>query len=127
MIRRKTSIAFNGMVNMAEFFEKPILYSPYFYPSRHWELDADGQPTNRIIEKRRSADFVTPVPKSKKRKTSGPQQVGFTFGGGFIESGDGQAGEVQLYNPTDFIHGVRQQVDQWRQLPNPEDWTVTHQ
>ena len=26
------------------FFENPILNSPYAYPARHWELDADGQP-----------------------------------------------------------------------------------
>jgi len=30
-----------------QFFDEPILNSPYVYPSRHWELDADGQPTNR--------------------------------------------------------------------------------
>ncbi|OGV53277.1 MAG: hypothetical protein A2X45_16975 [Lentisphaerae bacterium GWF2_50_93] len=35
------------------FFEKPILNSPYDYPSRHWELDKDGQPTQKIIEYRR--------------------------------------------------------------------------
>ena len=29
-----------------QFFEEPILYSPYLYPSRHWELDPDGQLTN---------------------------------------------------------------------------------
>jgi type III restriction enzyme len=37
------------------FFEKPILNSPYEYPVRHWELDPQGQPTQKIIEKRRSA------------------------------------------------------------------------
>jgi len=26
------------------FFEHPILNSPYEYPARHWELDANGQP-----------------------------------------------------------------------------------
>ena len=35
------------------FFERPILNSPYEYPSRHWELDASGQPTDRILERRR--------------------------------------------------------------------------
>jgi hypothetical protein len=39
------------------FFEKPILNSPYEYPSRHWELDAEGQPTQQIISKRRRAEF----------------------------------------------------------------------
>ncbi len=31
-----------------QFFERPILNSPYAYPSRHWELDDDGQPTGEI-------------------------------------------------------------------------------
>jgi len=35
------------------FFEQPILNSPYGLPQRHWELDSDGQPTQRIIDERR--------------------------------------------------------------------------
>ena len=37
------------------FFEQPILNSPYEYPKQYWELDAEGQPTQRIIESRRRA------------------------------------------------------------------------
>ena len=33
-----------------EFFNKPILNSPYEYPRRHWELDENGQPTQKIKE-----------------------------------------------------------------------------
>ena len=54
------------MVN--QFFEAPILNSPYEYPFRHWELDDDGQPTHRIIESRRGAEFVTPIPKPRRRR-----------------------------------------------------------
>ena len=50
------------------FFEKPILNSPYGYPGRYWELDETGQPTQQIVEKRRPAEFITPIPKPKKRK-----------------------------------------------------------
>lgn len=39
----------------SDFFEKPILNSPYAYPARHWELDDEGQPTQQIIEHRRRA------------------------------------------------------------------------
>ena len=39
------------------FFDQPILNSPYEYPSRHWELDDDGQPTGKIVDKRRRAEF----------------------------------------------------------------------
>lgn len=49
------------------FFEHPILNSPYAYPARHWEVDADGQPTNALIESRRRSELITPVPKAKKR------------------------------------------------------------
>lgn len=45
------------------FFASPILNSPYEYPSRHWELDAHGQPTGNLVESRRKADFITPIPK----------------------------------------------------------------
>lgn len=51
------------------FFEHPILNSPYEYPSQHWELK-DGQPTEKIIENRRPAEFITPIPKPRKRKKS---------------------------------------------------------
>ena len=37
----------------AEFFAQPILNSPYACPSRHWEMDATGQPTGAIVESRR--------------------------------------------------------------------------
>jgi hypothetical protein len=50
------------------FFDHPILNSPYEYPVRHWELDASGQPTQQIVERRRRAEFITPIPKPKKRK-----------------------------------------------------------
>jgi len=62
------------MASSNPFFEHPILYSPYEYPTRHWELDDDGQPTQRIIEQRRRAEFITPIPKPRKRKGSADQQ-----------------------------------------------------
>ena len=48
------------------FFERPILNSPYGYPVRHWELDEHAQPTQQIVEKRRPAQFITPIPKPRK-------------------------------------------------------------
>ena len=49
-------------------FEQPILNSPYECPSRHWELDEHGQPTQRIVDERRRAELITPIPKPKKQK-----------------------------------------------------------
>lgn len=41
------------------FFDHPILNPPYDYPSRHWEFDEHGQPTQQIIESRHRAEFIT--------------------------------------------------------------------
>jgi type III restriction enzyme len=60
------------------FFGHPILNSPYGRPVRHWELDEQGQPTQKILEIRRRADFITPIPKPKKRK-KGSEQEAFVF------------------------------------------------
>ncbi|MCY4264772.1 MAG: DEAD/DEAH box helicase family protein [Gammaproteobacteria bacterium] len=102
-----------------QFFEQPILNSPYEYPSRHWELDASGQPTQQIIESRRPADFITPIPKPRKRKGSVDQsQLLF-------DEGKGLSTDKQQYDHTAIINGVRQLVDKWRALPNSKDWRVT--
>ncbi|ABC21047.1 BPTD_3080 family restriction endonuclease [Rhodospirillum rubrum] len=104
------------------FFDRPILNSPYEYPSQHWELDAEGQPTNKIIGSRRRSDLITPVPKPKKRKKpkTPKEQSGFVF-----DSGDGLSTAEQEYNPTPIINEIRQHVGSWRSLPNPSDWLVT--
>ena len=101
------------------FFEKPVLNSPYEYPRQHWELDDQGQPTQRIIERRRRAEFITPIPKPRKRKRSARQQE-LVF-----DEGKGLSTEDQAYDPTSNINQLRRQVDQWRLLPNPNDWRVT--
>jgi type III restriction enzyme len=101
------------------FFEKPILNSPYAYPSRHWELDEEGQPTQQILEHRREAKFITPIPKPRKRKgTVNQQQIVFN-------EGIGLSTEDQQYDPTPIINELRHYVDQWRRLPNPNNWQVT--
>ena len=56
-----------------KFFEKPIINSPYEYPSQHWELDKSGVPTHEIKPIRRPADFVTPIPRPRQ-ETGGSQQ-----------------------------------------------------
>lgn len=103
----------------ASFFEKPILNSPYEYPDRHWELDAEGQPTNRILPSRRRSDLVTPVPKPKKQ-TKASKQASFILGGQ-----DGLSTAEQEYNPTPIINELRGYVDSWRNLPNSDQWLVT--
>ena len=58
---------------MTKFFEHPILNFPYGYPARHWELNEQGQPTQQILERRRSAEFISPIPKPRKRKGASEQ------------------------------------------------------
>jgi type III restriction enzyme len=101
------------------FFDHPILNAPYDSPSRHWELDESGQPTQQIIETRRRAQFITPIPKPKKRKSS-PKQEGFVF-----DDGAGLSTKAQQYDPTSIINEVRGHVESWRALPNPNQWQVT--
>ncbi len=101
------------------FFEQPILNSPYAYPARHWELDEDGQPTDRILPSRRRSELITPVPQPKKRRQKrGQKEMVF-------DEGKGLSTETQQYDPTPIINDIRSHVDGWRGLPNPSDWQVS--
>ena len=99
-----------------DFFRQPILNSPYDYPSRHWELDSAGQPTQNIAPSRRRADFISPIPKPKKRK-AGQAELG-------LEDDQGLSGARQQYDLTSIINQVRGAVDAWRKLPEGS-WAVT--
>ena len=101
------------------FFDHPILNSPYDRPSRHWELDDTGQPTQRIEESRRRSQFLTPIPKPKKRKAAAKQE-GFVF-----DDDKGLSTKEQQYATAWIINEVRGHVDSWRSLPNPNQWQVT--
>jgi type III restriction enzyme len=101
------------------FFDHPILNSPYECPQQHWELDKDGQPTQRKIPKRRAAEFITPVPKSKKRKGTANQDEMI------FNEGKGISTKEQQYDPNPIINEVRGYLENWRTLTNPRDWGVT--
>ncbi len=102
------------------FFDQPIINSPYDYPSRHWELDAEGQPTQRIIETRRGAEFITPIPKPRQRGRARASQRKFV-----MDEGAGMSTEDQQYDVTAAVNEIRRLVDQWRKIPSPSDWGVT--
>jgi type III restriction enzyme len=101
------------------FFEHPILKSPYEYPPRHWEMDPTGQPTEQVIDTRRIAQFITPIPKPRKRKETLVQED-FEF-----DDETGISTNKQRYEPIPIINEVRREVDEWRRLPSPNDWLVT--
>jgi type III restriction enzyme len=99
-----------------DFFRRPILNSPYDYPAQHWELDSTGQPTQNVAASRRRADFITPIPKPKKRKASQGEL--------HLEDEKGLSTAKQQYDLTSIINQVRGAVDAWRKLPEGS-WAVT--
>ena len=104
-----------------DFFERPILNSPYDFPSQHWELDEAGQPTQCINNTRRPSSLITPVPKAKRRKSNSTNdQLDI-----ILDAGDGLSTADQEYNISSHINEIRSYVDEWRRLPNERDWQVT--
>ena len=100
------------------FFDHPILNSPYARPARHWELDEHGQPTQQIEPTRRRAEFITPIPKPRKRKAKEQQSLVF-------DEGKGLSTAEQAYDPRSIINEVRGYVETWRNLPTASQWQVT--
>jgi type III restriction enzyme len=101
------------------FFEHPILNSPYEYPAQHWELDESGQPTQNIVDTRRSSAFISPIPKPKKRRGRQTQQdllVGEDIG---IST------QNQQYETTSVINSLRDELVKWRMIPDSNKWNVT--
>ena len=101
----------------ARFFDGPILNSPYEYPACHWELDRAGQPTDRVLERRRDVSFVTPIPVAKKRKETQLELVA-------DETAQRLATGDRQYRLVETIASIRRQVDGWRALPEAQ-WRVT--
>ncbi|MBX3640287.1 MAG: DEAD/DEAH box helicase family protein [Nitrosomonas sp.] len=99
-----------------QFFKQPILNSPYGYPSRHWELDDKGQPTQQIVESRRVSSFISPIP--KPRRHHGEQA---TLP---LDEVENLADDGQRYRHSELINAARREVDAWRCLPPPQ-WRVT--
>ncbi len=99
------------------FFEKPVLNIPYAMPTRHWELDDEGRPTDRVIDSRRRSDLISAMPQSKSLK--GGQQDELDL------STEGLGGLGIDFNVTEFVNEIRREVDVWRTLPNPAQWQVS--
>lgn len=106
------------MTTSNRFFEQPVINSPYECPTNYWELDEDGQPTQRMLDGRRPAEFITPIPKPKKRKAQVKQgELGFV-------DDKGLSTKQQQYEMTSIINEVRSQVQAWRELKEGL-WGVT--
>lgn len=108
---------------MPDFFKAPTINTPYEPPMRHWELDVDGQPTNRLIDSRRKSELRSPIPKTQQSKGRNADT------GRQAELGLGKEGGApdpeQEYSATSIINEIRLHVEAWRRLPNPDQWQVT--
>ena len=74
----------------------------------------------QIIKSRRPTQFISPIPKPRKRRGLTAEQSVMVF-----DEGEGLSTEEQQYEHTAIINGVRQAVDLWRNIPDPNDWQVT--
>lgn len=102
-------------MSVNEFFSKPILNSPYKRPDRHWELDEKtNQPTQKIVNSRRTVKFISPIPKPKKQNAT-QERLNFN------ELSD----QDQGYDTTGTINKLRNIVEKWSLEPNPANWGVT--
>ena len=99
------------------FYERPILNSPYGYPSRHWQLE-NGVPTDHVVESRRSSEYISPVPKPQRQRGRPAQ--------GAMVLGVQDLSTAQLeYDPTSNINDIRRRVDAWRTIPTSNQWGVS--
>ena len=108
-----------------EFFNKPILNSPYEYPRRHWELDENGQPTQRIKETRRLADFVTPIPLPKRRSGKRGRKEDENQEELLMKDSAGLTTRERRYQENQDINELRMHLDRWRELKDPNEWKVS--
>ena len=98
------------------FFENPILNSPYRHPGRHWQLDEDGRPTNLGEHDRRSSALWTALPGASAKSTRA-RQAAMVFE-------EGLSTEATELNPSPIVNDLRQALAAWRALPNPSQWMV---
>ena len=103
---------------MPNFYEQPILNSPYERPAQHWELDENRRPTHKALEGRRPADFITPIPPPRRQSR---EQRAMEFDARAAALGD----DGQQYELIAIINNLRQQLEEWRKLPDPRQWRVT--
>lgn len=99
------------------FFDGPILNSPYHDPGRYWELDEEGQPSDRIASRRRPSALWTALP-GKSAKTA-KAQTSMVFDDSALST------EATEFNPSPIVNDLRQELENWRALPNPSQWKVS--
>ena len=101
------------------FYDKPIINTPYKEPNCHYEFDDKGEPLDGPpVSNRRESKYYTPVPKPRKKKSQDNQPVMP------MHPADGISTEDQEYSPTPIINEIRSHVAEWR-VKKESDWEVT--
>jgi type III restriction enzyme len=98
----------------SKFFSHPILNSPYAVPQEHWELEADGLPTQRVLPGRRPVRLITPIPKPKKQSS---KRIALNL--------HELSTEKQQIELGGRIEELRQELAKWRARTDPKTWQVT--
>ncbi len=111
---------------MPDFYEQPILNSPYDAPTSHWELDDERQPTGAVSEGRRPASFISPIPAPRKRGKKGAKADKSTQQTlVFDTQAESLTEDGQQYDLSQLINTVRGEVAKWRSEPDERRWHVT--
>jgi type III restriction enzyme len=97
------------------FFDHPILNSQYFPPLRHWELDENGRPTDRILTSRRSSALWIALPEASAQSSKLQMKMSFD---------DGLSTDATEYNPSPYVNELRQELEIWRAIPSSAQWMV---
>ncbi|MDO4569609.1 MAG: DEAD/DEAH box helicase family protein [Planctomycetia bacterium] len=103
---------------MPDFFEQPVLNTPYEEPGRHWELLPNCQPTQNIKQTRRPSSYLSPIPRPQSIVGGTEQQLSLDLGEIQFDN------DIDKYNISNQVNAIRQRVRQWRDLPKSH-WKVT--
>ncbi len=102
---------------MTDFFDRPILNNPYVEPSRHWELDEDDRPTQRVVDERRASKPATALPSI----SIGQREAA----SGNLFEGHGHETETTALDPSPLVRRLRRELHLWRGVPDPARWRVS--
>jgi len=91
--------------------ENPILNSPYYAPSQHWQLSDSGELMQIAKEGRRQSVYYVPV--TRKARRGGQTELDLS-----TPDAEGQA-----FRENALVNGIRVEVDKWRRSQSQQHLT----
>lgn len=113
----KLTATHSPAMTIPDFFERPILNAPYAEPVRHWELDADDKPATRIMDRHRSSQLSTALPRASVGASRSVT--------GSLFDGHGHTTATTAIDPTPTINDLRDTLVDWHKIRDPGHWNVT--